>query len=126
MKTKLFYVLFIVYLLQAGCNSKPEISSDKIINDLNGKSITLVNSNSTWEFKSSSKIEASEIRSSYNGDKAEVITLIETEEPLYYGPIKIMMVSVKGDIKLKYEWYNSEWKLMRIENISLQDVTNKK
>lgn len=126
----LLITIIILFLLQACTTKKPEITVDRISRDINGKSVVytsgITTRNFTWKFDNKNKLEVSKISETYNGEKAEIIAHILTEE----GWIPYELVEYKilgeGDIRLKYEWTNSNWELMKLENISFKELGLKK
>lgn len=123
----LLFLLFFCTFICACSSKKPEISEDRIARDIDGKSIQYKSSvinlgnEDTWRFNSEKKLEVSNIRSNYEDDKSQITANISNEYGFNSGGFAEYIVQGSGDVLLKYEWTNNDWKLMRVTNISFTD-----
>lgn len=112
----------LIYLVIIQCNEfirqynkKPEITEDKIYHDIIGNTV----SDYILKFTEEQLIQVFIVRADYSNDRANLVALVKTRRKKKWEDHKCTWIS--GDLRLKYEWYNNEWKLMKIENVSLKE-----
>jgi hypothetical protein len=106
--------LITLTILPAGCSKeKPQITAKQISTDIIGTEPEDINLKYHFLDK---PLEVKILESAYDADKATITTLLHT---MYEG---MSIYERKGRVRLHYEWNDDKWKLVRLENISLNII----